>query len=157
MTETTERFFQEIAARIGYGRVVEVHLFPVIRQGGVEGAVAVVAAEPERSPEHSAEHSAESGPASESEPESNPDPEPSVEPARHVVYTARYRHTVKGTERGKWSVDVVAEADAPLITVEAVVRGVVERSGEAFQPERITGEQFRAIVPAPAAPAPTPA
>ena len=134
MNETTERFFQEIATRVGYDRVVEVHLFPVIRQSGVEAAVAVVAAIPDVPPDGE-----------------------EIDAVRHVVYTARYRNTVKGTDRGRWTVDVVAEADAPLVTVDAVVRGVVQRSGEAFQPERISGDQFRAIVPAPAAPEPEPA
>ena len=134
MNETTERFFQEIATRVGYDRVVEVHLFPVIRQSGVEAAVAVVAAMPDAQPDGE-----------------------ETDSVRHVVYTARYRNTVKGTDRGRWTVDVVAEADAPLVTVDAVVRGVVQRSGEAFQPERISGDQFRAIVPAPAAPEPEPA
>ena len=54
-------------------------------------------------------------------------------PARHVLYTATYRHTVKGTERGKWIVDVVAEGSAPLVTIEEVVRGVVRRSAEPFR------------------------
>ena len=49
---------------------------------------------------------------------------------RHTIYTARYRLVIKGAERGKWEADVVAEAEAPLITVEAVVRGVQRRAGE---------------------------
>lgn len=56
-----------------------------------------------------------------------------VEPApveRHTVYTARYRLVIKGPERGRWESDVVAEADAPLLTVETVVRGVQRRAGE---------------------------
>lgn len=154
MTETTERFLQEIAARIGRDRLAELYLFPVLRQGGVEGAVAVVAAYPELQPP------ADVGEAPAAQDAESPSPgRPGVEPpsperparARHVVYTARYRHTVKGTDRGRWAVEVVAEGDAPLITVEEVVRGVVRRSGDAFQPERISGEQLRALVPAPVA------
>lgn len=49
---------------------------------------------------------------------------------RHTVYTARYRYTIKGPERGKWEASIRAEADAPLLTVETVVRGVQRRSGE---------------------------
>jgi hypothetical protein len=205
MTETTERFLQEIATRVGHDRVAELYLFPVLRQGGVEGAVAVVAAYPEGTGEESATvpavdaapldapelddagdatqaEGAEAGPGSsepiesapfdahstEAEPaktgadvsEQRDVPSAALAPrprARHVVYTARYRHTVKGTDRGRWAVEVVAEADAPLITIEEVVRGVVRRSGDAFQPERISGDQFRAIVPAPAAPGSAPA
>ena len=204
MTETTERFLQEIATRVGHDRVAELYLFPVLRQGGVEGAVAVVAAYPEgtvdesatvpavdaapadapeldaddaaqaegaedeagsREPIESAPSESRSAEADSVEtgadaseqrdaPPATPEPRPR---ARHVVYTARYRHTVKGTDRGRWAVEVVAEADAPLITIEEVVRGVVRRSGDAFQPERISGDQFRAIVPAPAAPGSAPA
>ncbi len=131
MTETTERFLREIAQRVGYRQVAELFLFPVMRQAGIEAAVAVVAA--------------------------YPDPETTAHLTRHIVYTAQYRHTVKGTERGKWTVDVVAEADAPLVSIEEVVRGVVRRSGDSFQPEHITGDQLRAIVPAPAAQIPEPA
>ena len=191
MTETTERFLQEIATRVGHDRVAELYLFPVLRQGGVEGAVAVVAAYPEETVEESeldaARDAVQAGGAEEGADADEPVgsvpsdahpaeaeaadmeadgsghgdvPSAAAEPrprARHVVYTARYRHTVKGTDRGRWAVEVVAEADAPLITIEEVVRGVVRRSGDAFQPERISGDQFRAIVPAPAAPGSAPA
>lgn len=177
MTETTERFLQEIAARVGHDRVAELYLFPVLRQGGVEGAVAVVAAYPEAAAaaesdavpaQESAQEAVESDAVESDAVEIDALESDSVasEPAsavvtapraRHVVYTARYRHTIKGTDRGRWMVEVVAEADAPLITVEEVVRGVVRRSGDAFQPERISGEQFRALVPAPAAPGSVPA
>ena len=40
-------------------------------------------------------------------------------------------------DRGRWAVEVREEADAPLITVEAVVRGVQQRSGDASDPERL--------------------
>ena len=64
----------------------------------------------------------------------------------HVVYSAHYKHTLKGADRGKWEVEVVAEADAPLMTVDEVVRGVMKRAGEQFEPERITAGEFRTIV-----------
>lgn len=121
MTETQVRFLRAIAAQVPPERVVEVHLFPALRQGPIETGVAVVA---------------EEGPAvAEGE-----------EASKHVVYSARYRHTIKGPDRGKWEADVVAEADAPLITVEAVVRGVRQRAGEAGEPERLDGEGFRAAI-----------
>lgn len=66
--------------------------------------------------------------------------------ARHTVYSARYRHTLKGKERGKWECDVTAEADAPLVTIDEVVRGVMKRAGEQFEPERIPAHAFRTIV-----------
>lgn len=115
MIETTERFLKEIAERIGAEYVETVHLFPPIRQGGVETGAAVIAA-------------------------SLPDQD------RHTVYSASYRNTLKGPDRGKWEVDVKAEADAPLITVDAVVQGVMKRAGESFEPEKLTASEFRTIV-----------
>lgn len=64
----------------------------------------------------------------------------------HTVYSASYRHTLKGADRGKWEVEVTAEADAPLVTVDEVVRGVMKRAGEQFEPERISAAAFRSIV-----------
>lgn len=115
MIDTTERFMKEIADRIGAALVEEVRLFPPIRQGGTESAVAIVATS------------------------AYPDP-------WHTVYSARYRHTLKGIDRGKWEVEVTAEADAPLVTVDEVVRGVMKRAGEQFEPERILAGEFRTIV-----------
>lgn len=62
---------------------------------------------------------------------------------RHRVYTARYRYTVKGPERGKWDADVRDEADAPLTTVEMVVRGVQRRAGDVSDPVRYSNAQLR--------------
>ncbi len=71
---------------------------------------------------------------------------------RHTVYTARYRLVQKGPERGKWEADVVAEAEAPLITVDLVVRGVQRRAGEESEIVRYSAQQLaRALrVPSPA-------
>jgi hypothetical protein len=68
--------------------------------------------------------------------------------ARHVVYTATYRHTRKGPERGTWSVDVVAQADAPLDAVAAAIRGVHRRTGDGdgAEADRMSGSQFRALI-----------
>ena len=65
---------------------------------------------------------------------------------RHTVYTARYRLTLKGPERGKWELNVVDEADAPLLTVEMVVRGVQQRSGEGAEPERLEPAALRELL-----------
>ncbi len=115
MIETTERFLKEIAEQVGADHVEMIHLFPPIRQGGVETGAAVIAASP------------------------------SVQ-ERHIVYSASYRHTLKGPERGKWEVEITAEADAPLITVDAVVRGVMKRAGETFEPERLSASEFKTII-----------
>jgi len=61
---------------------------------------------------------------------------------RHTVYTARYRLVQKGPERGHWEAEVVAEAEAPLITVEMVVRGVQRRAGEESEILRYSAKQI---------------
>ena len=65
---------------------------------------------------------------------------------RHVIYTARYRLTLKGPDRGKWETNVTAEADAPIITVDAVVRGVQRRAGDVDDATRMDGEEVRAVL-----------
>jgi hypothetical protein len=148
--ETTERFLRDIAERIGLHSVDEIRLFPPMRQGGVETAVAVVAALP-LPPEPVHDHAADEPPEALSEsagdeflPIEEEDREIIVH--RHTVFTARYRHTLKGADRGKWEVDVRAEADAPLVTLDDVVRGVMKRAGEPFEPENITASEFKTIV-----------
>lgn len=69
--------------------------------------------------------------------------------ARFTIYTARYRLQLKGPDRGKWETEIVAEADAPLLTVDAVVRGVQRRAGELTAVERLDGaalQQLLAVV-----------
>ena len=67
-------------------------------------------------------------------------------PHRLIVLSASYRLTLKGVDRGKWDVEVLAQADAPLVTVDAVVRGVQRRAGDAGDPERLTGAALRALL-----------
>jgi hypothetical protein len=148
--ETTERFLRDIADRIGLTAVDEVRLFPPMRQSGVETGVAVVAAIP-LPPEGVHVHLADEPPEALSEsagdeflPIEEEDREIIVH--RHTVFTARYRHTLKGPDRGKWEVDVRAEADAPLVTLDQVVKGVMKRAGEPFEPEKISAAAFRTIV-----------
>jgi len=82
------------------------------------------------------------------------EPAPSLELVLHAqrleVHTAWYRLTRKGPERGKWEIEVKTQADAPLETVETVVRGVQERAGEAIEPTRLTGRELRALINEPA-------
>ena len=157
MIETTERFLRDIAQRVGLQAVDEVRLFPPIRQSGVETGVAVVAAlplppEPEVQPRSSATAD-ESEQPPDALTESAGDEFLPIEEEnreiivhRHTVFTARYRHTLKGPDRGKWEVDVQAEADAPLVTLDQVVRGVMKRAGEPFEPEKISASAFKTIV-----------
>jgi len=70
---------------------------------------------------------------------------------RHTVYSASYRNTLKGADRGKWEVDVVAEADAPLDALDAVVRGVQRRAGEGAAPDRLSTDAIREALDAPLA------
>jgi hypothetical protein len=50
-------------------------------------------------------------------------------------------------DRGKWEVTVTDEADAPLLTIDAVVRGVQRRSGDVDDTMRLSGDEFRATLP----------
>ena len=200
MTETQQRFLRSIAERVPLEHVVELHLFPPIRQGGVETGVAVVAEDPRRPvvapisdateppmtsdeqlhgdvgpssadaltertvADAATEPAADAGEpvavAAAGEPDTVADASleqgdgtPAQEPnggsngsavaARYTIHTARYRLTLKGVDRGKWEVDVVAEADAPLDAVDAVVRGVQRRAGEGAEPDRLSTEALR--------------
>lgn len=114
-----ERFLLAIADVVPVERLAELHFFPPLRLGPMETGVAVIAAEPEVATEGR---------------------------ERHVVFSARYRWTRKGPDRGKWESEVVAEADAPLVTVETVVRGVQARAAEAVDPDRLSGDEARALI-----------
>ena len=198
MTETQQRFLRAIAERVPSEQVVEVHLFPPIRQGGVETGVAVVAEDPRKRAPESVPLTVEANGTAEvvtAQPVQHGDDEPQAAAAavevaeidvaeeddaerdiaepgvsevesatterdagsdgaapplsRFTIHTARYRLTLKGVDRGKWEVDVVAEADAPLDAVEAVVRGVLRRSGEGADPDRLTTAAFREALDAP--------
>lgn len=113
VSENVERFLREILDRIPISRIAGMHVFPSIRQGVHESGVAVAAVWPD----------AKDGSSILSD--SN---------VRPVVFTAHYRLTIKGADRGRWEFDCIEEADAPLMTVETVVRGVQKRSGDTDDP-----------------------
>jgi hypothetical protein len=69
---------------------------------------------------------------------------------RLVVFTARYHLTRKGSDRGKWLFECEATADAPLATVDAVARGVTQRSKDLTETERFSGDQLRTLLQDPA-------
>ena len=172
--ETRTRFLSAIAKQLPADRVIEVHLFPSNRQGGTESGVAVVALERDTFPSlelTSVDLPVNPGSArvtSATEPLDAVAPAdafdvsaesleavggehhavPHLPPSRYTVYSARYRHTLKGLDRGKWEVSVTDEADAPLLTIDAVVRGVQRRSGDADDTIRMSGNEFRAALPA---------
>lgn len=110
-----ERFLRAVIEQVPLEQIEELHLFSPLRQGALETGIAVLATRPYPIDEAPRED----------------DVAPAVETfvSRHTVFTARYRHTIKGPERGKWETSVKAEADAPLVTVETVVRGVQRRAG----------------------------
>jgi hypothetical protein len=159
--ETRARFLAGIAAQVPAERVAEVHLFGAIRQGGQESGVAVIAVHREPpapddleleqdvdvEPEVGAEHELHAAPEGDGEEAA---PVADTRPTRYTVYTARFRHTLKGPERGRWELTVTEEADAPLLTVDAVVRGVSRRSGETDETIRLSGDEFRAALAEPA-------
>jgi hypothetical protein len=124
ITETRERFLVAIAEQIASERIAEIHFFKPIKQGGVESGVAVVALTMPHDDQMVETDEPSSGP-------------------RHTVLSAHYRLTLKGLDRGKWQVTVVEEADAPLVTVESVVRGVQRRAGDLDDPERMEGDAVR--------------
>jgi hypothetical protein len=157
-----ERFLAAVAEQVPVDRVVELYLFQPIRQGGVESGVAVIAAvgavavAPNAAlPSEAAERAAIERPGDDlahapgtpiematAQADGAPSDDGAAVP-RYTVFTARYRHVLKGPERGRWEVSVVAEADAPLAAVGAVVRGVQRRAGDAEPPEHMTGDALR--------------
>lgn len=146
ITETQQRFLRAILEQIPLERMAELHRFAPIRQGGSETGLAVFVTFPE-------EPSVE-GVADVAEPEvdsATNDVESADTPARparvrHTVYTARYHLVLKGPDRGSWELDIREEADAPLVTVDAVVRGVQRRTGDMAEVERMTPEQLAVAV-----------
>ena len=134
MTETQQRFLKAIAERVNGGNVAEVRLYPTVRVGPIESGVAIVAT---AAMVDASEQAADA-----------PTPEaPDTDSFRLSILTAHFRHTVKGPDRGKWEFSLVHDADAPIETVESVVRGVARRAGEDGEPELLSGDAFqRALV-----------
>lgn len=127
-----ERFLREIGARVPADRVTAIHLFPAIRQGGVETGAAVVAVAPFLEREVAPNGDVDEHPPDVMAPMTD----------KHTVYTATYRLVLKGADRGKWESAVNAEAEAPLHMVDTVVQGVQRRLGDDGEPERIEGSEL---------------
>lgn len=143
MTETQQRFLKEIADRTTGGRVAELRLYPTLRVGPIESGVAIVALD---QPADVVSHESDVVDVA-----AVPSPElqaPSPD-SRLSIHTAHFRHTVKGPDRGKWEFSMVHDADAPIETVESVVRGVARRAGEDGEPELLSGEDFRDAITRP--------
>ncbi|MDQ6925324.1 MAG: hypothetical protein M3154_03710 [Candidatus Eremiobacteraeota bacterium] len=137
-----DRFLRDVLARVPAERVVEVHLFAPMRQGGVESGVAVLAArlDPDApdGPETSDSAAAPNAGAGHD--------------GRHTVYVARYCLTLKGAERGRWDVVVREEADAPLLAVNAAVRGAGRRANDTADATRLDHAAVQALLTPPALP-----
>ncbi len=136
--EVRARFLAGIAAQLPPHLVQEVHLFGAIRQGGTESGVAVIAVSRNDALDIALVEDDNFTPDEE---HSRRD---SAAAPRFTVYSARYRLALKGLDRGKWEMSVTEEADAPLLTVDAVVRGVSRRSGDVDETIRLSGDEFRA-------------
>jgi hypothetical protein len=161
--DTRERFLRDVGTRVPVERMVELFLFAPIRQGGVETGVAVLAvrrevpAPPDDAPptEPPAVEAADAPVDALTAPVADEAAAPGVPTRattpreRHAVLVARYRLTVKGPERGKWLVEVRDEADAPLVTVEEVVRGVQRRVGDASEPVRFDAAAIAGLLATP--------
>ncbi len=117
--EGRDRFLRAIAEHLPGSRIDEIRLFAPLKQGGVESGVAVITV------------------ALEGEVGAKP---------RYTIYRAQYRLTLKGAERGKWDMSLTEDADAPGGTVDDVVRGVLRRSADESEPERLSGEALHAAL-----------
>ncbi len=147
MNEVRARFLKAILDQLPAERIAEIHFFPEIRQGQIETGVAVLAVVPEPPLPTVATDEAVTDETTAEETTADSSAMPATE--RFEVWSAAYRWTRKGPERGKWEVDLTAEADAPLPTVDIVVRGVHERAGEAMETERITNAELQALLSEP--------
>ncbi len=144
LPETRERFLIAISRQVPVERIAEIHFFAPIKQGGIESGVAVVVAWPDQgvtvdqSPLADDVEPADVGDRLDTPAEGSPSPR-----GKPIVYTARYRLVLKGPDRGKWETSVTAEADAPLVSVDAVVRGVQRRAGDVEEATRMEGHEVR--------------
>jgi hypothetical protein len=137
MTETQQRFLKAIAERVTGDNVTEIRLYPTVRVGPVESGVAIVASKEPMPVAAAEEQVSAEGDLIVDEIRIVP-----VRPDRLSILTAHFRHTVKGPDRGKWEFTMVHDADAPIETVESVVRGVARRSGE-DGPELLSATDFQ--------------
>ena len=152
--QTRERFVAAIADKVNPESVEEAHFFQPMKQGLLESGVAVLAVR-DTPPSTGDAVAAENGPdalGASAENRSDALGASAENSNRFTVYTARYRLTLKGPDRGKFDFAIHPEADAPLITVDQVVQGVQRRAGDADDPEKLSGEEFRALLPDPIQP-----
>ena len=138
MTETQQRFLKAIAERVNGDNIAEVRLYPTVRVGPIESGVAIIASREPMPIEVAVEEVTPDGDLNGEETRVSSD-----QRDRLSILTAHFRHTVKGPDRGKWEFSMVHDADAPIETVENVVRGVARRAGEDGEPELLSGTDFQ--------------
>ena len=144
MTETQQRFLKAIAERVASASVAELRLYPTVRVGPIESGVAIIATNESGDGGRATGESATGESVDEAPPVVVHNPNYH---SRLSIHTAHFRMTVKGPDRGKWEFAMVHDADAPIETMESVVRGVARRAGEDGEPELLSGDDFqRAIV-----------
>lgn len=143
MTEAQQRFLKDIADRLQGGRIEELRLYPTVRVGPIESGVAIVALD---QPADVVVPEADQAPVEVAE---APVASENSDRSRLSIHTAHFRHTVKGPDRGKWEFTMVHDADAPIETVESVVRGVARRAGEDGEPELLSADDFRDAITKP--------
>jgi hypothetical protein len=150
MTETQQRFLKEIADRLNGGRIEELRLYPTVRVGPIESGVAIVALD---QPADAVTPDSETQVSDAVGEDAAAVPSHALRVTNHdsrlSIHTAHFRHTVKGHDRGKWEFSMVHDADAPIETVESVVRGVARRAGEDGEPELLSGDDFRNAIMTP--------
>jgi hypothetical protein len=64
-----------------------------------------------------------------------------VEGDRRRIYTARYVHTIKGKERGKWSGALEEVGSGPVEALDELIKGVEKRADEEM-PSRVAPEEW---------------
>lgn len=64
-----------------------------------------------------------------------------VEGDRRRIYTARYVHTIKGKERGKFSATIQEVGSGPVEALDALIRGVEKRADDEM-PARIEPDSW---------------
>lgn len=145
---------EPVAAEAAEAPVCEVE--PTVAPASPEGTEPPVEVEPatQSEPVSEAEMAAEGEPGADAGPadgesaeSGEPAPAPAAPPAeKYTVYTAHYRHVLKGPDRGKWEATLVAEAEAPLLSIESVVRGVQRRAGDVESPDHMTAADVRSAL-----------
>jgi len=64
-----------------------------------------------------------------------------VEGDRRRIYTARYVHTIKGKERGKWSAVIEEVGSGPVEALDELIKGVEKRADDE-QPTPVSPAQW---------------